>query len=61
MEYYKDRVLVEKEELVNKITKLENFLNLATTETKEIKLLKEQLDIMYSYVSILNKRIANWS
>ena len=60
MEAFVERMITEKDELQDKVTKLENF---ATGEKfKELKgseqvYLKEQLKFMKGYLSVLRQRI----
>ena len=55
-----ERIVVEKDELQDKVTKLENFIN--GEKFKELKgleqvYLKEQLKFMRGYLSVLRQRI----
>ena len=60
MEAFIERIIVEKNELQDKVTKLENFIN--GEKFKELKgleqvYLKEQLKFMKDYLSVLRQRI----
>ena len=60
MEVFVERMIVEKDELQDKVTKLENFVN--GEKFKELKgleqvYLKEQLSFMRGYLSVLRQRI----
>lgn len=60
MEAFIERMIVEKNELQDKVTKLENFIN--GEKFKELKgleqvYLKEQLKFMKCYLSVLRQRI----
>ena len=60
MEAFVERMIVEKDELQDKVTKLENFVN--GERFKELKgleqvYLKEQLKFMKGYLSVLRQRI----
>ena len=60
MEVFIERMIVEKNELQDKVTKLENFIN--GEKFKELKgleqvYLKEQLKFMKGYLSVLRQRI----
>ncbi|KXA22113.1 crAss001_48 related protein [Fusobacterium nucleatum] len=60
MEAFIERMIVEKNELQDKVTKLENFIN--GYKFKELKgleqvYLKEQLKFMKGYLSVLRQRI----
>lgn len=60
MEAFIERMIVEKNELQDKVTKLENFIN--GEKFKELKgleqvYLKEQLKFMKSYLNVLRQRI----
>ena len=60
MEAFVERMIVEKNELQDKVTKLENFVN--GEKFKELKglervYLKEQLTHMRAYLSVLRQRI----
>jgi len=60
MEAFVERMIVEKDELQDKVTKLENFVN--GEKFKELKgleqvYLKEQLSFMRGYLSVLRQRI----
>ena len=60
MEAFVERMIVEKDELQDKVTKLENFVN--GEKFKELKgleqvYLKEQLKFMNGYLSVLRQRI----
>jgi hypothetical protein len=60
METFIERMIVEKNELQDKVTKLENFIN--GEKFKELKgleqvYLKEQLKFMKGYLSVLRQRI----
>ncbi len=60
MEAFIERIVVEKDELHDKVTKLENFIN--GEKFKELKgleqvYLKEQLKFMKGYLSVLRQRI----
>ncbi len=60
MEAFIERMIVEKNELQDRVTKLENFIN--GEKFKELKgleqvYLKEQLKFMKGYLSVLRQRI----
>lgn len=60
MEAFIERIVVEKDELQDKVTKLENFVT--GEKFKELKgleqvYLKEQLKFMRGYLSVLRQRI----
>ncbi|ATV35453.1 crAss001_48 related protein [Fusobacterium pseudoperiodonticum] len=60
MEAFIERMVIEKNELQDKVTKLENFIN--GEKFKELKgleqvYLKEQLKFMKGYLSVLRQRI----
>ncbi|WP_338937603.1 crAss001_48 related protein [Fusobacterium pseudoperiodonticum] len=60
MEAFIERMILEKNELQDKVTKLENFIN--GEKFKELKgleqvYLKEQLKFMKGYLSVLRQRI----
>ena len=60
MEAFVERMIVEKNELQDKVTKLENFIN--GEKFKELKgleqvYLKEQLKFMKGYLNVLRQRI----
>ncbi|WP_336161754.1 crAss001_48 related protein [Fusobacterium polymorphum] len=60
MEAFVERMIVEKDELQDKVTKLENFVN--GEKFRELKgleqvYLKEQLKFMRGYLSVLRQRI----
>ena len=60
MEAFVERMVVEKNELQDRVTKLENFIN--GEKFKELKgleqvYLKEQLKFMKGYLSVLRQRI----
>ena len=60
MEAFIERMIVEKNELQDKVTKLENFIN--GEKFNELKgleqvYLKEQLKFMKGYLSVLRQRI----
>ena len=60
MEVFVERMITEKDELQDKVTKLENFVN--GEKFKELKgleqvYLKEQLKFMRGYLSVLRQRI----
>lgn len=60
MEAFVERMIVEKDELQDKVTRLENFLN--GEKFKELRgleqvYLKEQLSFMRGYLSVLRQRI----
>ena len=60
METFVERMVVEKDEPQDKVTKLENFVN--GERFKELKgleqvYLKEQLKFMKGYLSVLRQRI----
>lgn len=60
MEAFIERIVVEKDELQDKVTKLENFVT--GEKFKELKgleqvYLKEQLKFMKGYLSVLRQRI----
>lgn len=60
MESFVERMIVEKDELQNKVTKLENFVN--GEKFRELRgleqvYLKEQLKFMRGYLSVLRQRI----
>ena len=60
MEAFVERTIVEKDELQDKVTKLENFVN--GEKFRELRgleqvYLKEQLKFMRGYLSVLRQRI----
>lgn len=60
MEAFVERMITEKDELQDRVTKLENFVN--GEKFKELKgleqvYLKEQLKFMRAYLSVLRQRI----
>jgi hypothetical protein len=60
MEAFVERMVVEKNELQDRVTKLENFVN--GEKFRELKgleqvYLKEQLKFMRGYLSVLRQRI----
>jgi len=60
MEAFVERMVAEKDELQDRVTKLENFLN--GEKFKELRgleqvYLKEQLSFMRGYLSVLRQRI----
>lgn len=60
METFVERMITEKDELQDRVTKLENFIN--GEKFKELKgleqvYLKEQLKFMKGYLSVLRQRI----
>lgn len=60
METFVERMITEKDELQDRVTKLENFVN--GEKFKELKgleqvYLKEQLKFMRGYLSVLRQRI----
>lgn len=60
MEAFVERMITEKDELQDRVTKLENFVN--EEKFKELKgleqvYLKEQLKFMRGYLSVLRQRI----
>lgn len=60
METFVERMITEKDELQDRVTKLENFVN--EEKFKELKgleqvYLKEQLKFMRGYLSVLRQRI----
>ena len=60
MEAFVERMIVEKDELQDKVTKLENFVN--GEKFRELKgleqvYLKEQLKFMRGYLSVLRQRL----
>lgn len=60
MEAFVERMITEKDELQDRVTKLENFVN--GEKFKELKgleqvYLKEQLSFMRGYLSVLRQRI----
>lgn len=60
MEAFVERMIVEKDELQDKVTKLENFVN--GEKFRELRgleqvYLKEQLRFMRGYLSVLRQRI----
>lgn len=60
METFVERMIVEKDELQDKVTKLENFVN--GEKFRELRgleqvYLKEQLKFMRGYLSVLRQRI----
>jgi len=63
MEAYQARVVIEQEELSEKLTKLRAFCNGQIFEalpSQERGRLTRQLMAMSSYLNILNERIAAW-
>ena len=60
MEGYQDRVVVEKDELDERIEKLTNFIQSVKFQSipeEEQELLTRQLEVMREYSSILEERI----
>lgn len=60
MESFVERMIVEKDELQDKVTKLENFVNgekFRELRRLEQVYLKEQLKFMRGYLSVLRQRI----
>lgn len=57
MESYQERVLTEKRDLDEKLTKLGAYLK----KHPDDELLQEQFGIMVQYSSVLQKRIDAWS
>ncbi|WP_338949907.1 hypothetical protein KSU05_02545 [Fusobacterium nucleatum] len=60
MKAFVERIITEKDELQDKVTKLENFVNGEKfKELKELEqvYLKEQLSFMRGYLSVLRQRI----
>ena len=60
MEAFVERMIVEKDELQDKVTKLENFVNgekFGELRGLEQVYLKEQLKFMRGYLSVLRQRI----
>ncbi len=60
MKAFVERMITEKDELQDKVTKLENFVNGEKfKELKELEqvYLKEQLSFMRGYLSVLRQRI----
>ena len=60
MEAFVERMIIEKDELQDKVTKLENFVN--GEKFRELRgleqvYLKEQLKFMRGYLSVLRQRI----
>lgn len=60
MEAFVERMIVEKDELQDRVTKLENFVN--GEKFRELRgleqvYLKEQLKFMRGYLSVLRQRI----
>ena len=60
MEAFVERMIVEKDEIQDKVTKLENFVN--GEKFRELRgleqvYLKEQLKFMRGYLSVLRQRI----
>ena len=60
MEAFVERMITEKDELQDRVTKLENFVN--EEKFKELRgleqvYLKEQLKFMRGYLSVLRQRI----
>ena len=63
MEAYQDRVVLEKKELDDKISKLSLFIiseKFSSVKEDEANRLRNQLSIMIDYSNILGERIANF-
>ena len=60
MKQYQKRVVLEKEELDKKITKLADFLKSppSTVVVKELQRMKRQLALMKAYSDVLHERIS---
>lgn len=59
----KDRVILEKNDLCEKLLKLEQFLvseKFRTLPNKMRSLLQDQYDVMSAYIRILDARLAIW-
>ena len=55
---WKERLVIEYRELVDKIARLDNFIELTKNDkTVNRDILLEQLEIMYHYLEILEKRL----
>ena len=57
MKKWKIRLYEERVELMRKYEKLSHFLDTAKLEYEHLKLLREQKEVMYDYLTILDKRI----
>ena len=63
VETWKDRLIIERDELLVKVTKLRDFINSKTfnhVSDKQEYLLREQLHHMQCYLDILDNRLAKW-
>ena len=63
MEEYQNRVVEEQSELLQKIYKLDNFINndnFRYLDKDDRDLLSIQRDVMVVYANILQRRINNW-
>jgi hypothetical protein len=63
MEAYQERVVLEKKELDEKISKLSPFISsekFLSVEQNEADRLRNQLSVMIDYSNILGERIANF-
>lgn len=61
MEAYQERVKIELEELIQKVEKLDKFLEspiAKTTEEVSLSLMKQQLHYMTMYAGVLSARVA---
>jgi hypothetical protein len=63
MEAYQERVVLEKNELDEKISKLSTFISsekFSSVKEDEVNRLRNQLSIMIDYSNILGERISNF-
>ena len=64
MEAFVERLIVEKEDLAEKVNGLRCFLDLSTIEKKvseyQHTLLKKQYQVMFTYLSILEARLEDF-
>ena len=58
MKAWKLRLYEERTELADRYTKLGNFLVTADIAADQLYLLREQYNVMYQYLAVLDKRIA---
>jgi len=62
MQDWKHKLLDERDEVISKILKLENFVTELRPEISEAEhiLLVTQLHLMRAYSNVLNARVASW-
>lgn len=60
MEDWQTRVVVEREELVGRLTKLRAYLDRLPPGPPPLPILYRQASAMSAYLSILDERIASW-